>query len=192
MKRLFAWILICTMLCGCSPALSPYQEDGSPWCADWTAVGTVLGVSQPGYGMTLYEYNDIQGADGIYYAAWVSGEPVNITNDEGRNAELFPMQIYLLVQECGNDEEARQSAAQWRAVGESRYVMEPAPASGDFTCYMLTPRDRSPFQRGLWMLGVHGGTAISVELMCTADSTEDIRAVAADFLSCLHYRKQED
>lgn len=191
MKRILPLFLVVLLLCGCAPKLADHTDTGDRWNPDWTIIGTEVGVADPGSGLTLYEYNDVQGLDGIYYAAFTYGKPRSITNDSGKEAELFPAQLYLLTQECLELADAEQAIAQWKAVGETGYTLIPAEPTGDFQVYLLEPKGESPFVSGILALGIHNQVAVSVELMCADKIFDNERDALEGFLAGLRFRAQE-
>lgn len=190
MKRWICLLLgLSLLLSGCSAKLADHTQDGAPWQESWTAIGTEVGIADTD--LTLYEYNDVQGLDGIYYALWVKGEGKEVKNADGKDAELFPAQMYLLTQECLDEKEAAHSVGQWKAVGETSYSLTEAEPLGEFQVYFLEVGPDSPFVGGLLALGTHDGIAISAEYMYTSDFSGDSRADLEAFLAALRFRAQE-
>lgn len=192
MKRVVSFVLmVCLLLCGCGRNLPMKTENGEPWQESWLNIGEKVGVSELKNGFLNFEYNEVQAFDGIYYATFIKGEERVIKNAEGKDAKLYPAEIYLLVQDCDSPEDAAASVAQWLAVGEQSYEMEQEEDIREYACYRLSPKTDSPYKEGYLLLGIHNAVAVSVELMVTEDVFEKNRGAAADFLDSLQFRAQE-
>ena len=56
MKKAFLLVMICGMLAGltgCKVQMPAKAVDGASWNEDWVTFGGVLGVEEPGHGLTL-------------------------------------------------------------------------------------------------------------------------------------------
>lgn len=180
------------LLSGCQSRLALADENGVPWGADWNEMGRFVGVEDPGNGLVQYEYNDVQAFSGIYYSAWSCGEAETITNAEGEEAELFPAQLYFLVQESDSEEQKAHALAQRKAIGENGYELTQLKKTGEYTFYTMAPKNDSPFTGGILALGEHGRFALSVELMWAEDVYDNPEQVVDDFIAAIHYRTKEE
>ena len=97
------WLLLVTLallLTGCA------QQSRHPeWDEEWTRFGDLMAVEAP-EGFAPGEYNDVLSLNGIWYATWISGEARSVQTAEGEEATAYDAQLYLLIRECGSEDEA--------------------------------------------------------------------------------------
>lgn len=191
MKRMILLLAAVLLLCGCGRKLPERDETGAPWGDELVNIGLKMGVSDPGFGLTFGEYNDVQAFSGIYYATWNWGEAETIVNAEGEEAVLYPCTVYLLIQDCDTEADAARTLAKWRMAGEGSYEMTETGQAGEMTLSALTTGEDNPYSGGMLAAGSHGKIAVSVELMYTEDFDKDPETVLRAFLDALRFRAEE-
>ena len=182
-------ILLCAavLLSGCArePA---YPAD---WLPEWTVICPLL-AAEPVEGYELLETNDALAAEGIYYAAWSSGEARAHTNEDGEEAKVYDAQIYLIVKQCRSAEKAEEETHKWQGLERENYTLGPErtmePSGQKFTAVpLLQGKQTNPYSFGMAAFAVRGDWAICVELVCVRGHEEDPGAVMEAFLKGLHY-----
>ena len=179
------------VLSGCSQY--PEQAaDGTPWDHNWTMLGSVLGVEEPGNGFSLLDNYSVLTGEDIYYATWTAGEPTGYTNEDGEDVELYDAQLYLLAVGCADDTHAQQNQAEWIARQQETYtVTETWSETRNGQEYTLLAyecgSETNPYSRGVSAFTVYGTYAISAELDCQKDFTGQEREILLHFLDGCHY-----
>ena len=181
------------------PAFSRYPSeaiDGTKWDKGWEMLGTVLGVEAPGNGLTLLNNDTALAGDDTYYASWVSGEPTDYTNAEGKAVDLYPAQVYLLLYGCADEAAAKEAYADWMAREEETYsVRERRNEIHNGANYELlvydVASDANPYSRGVSAFALHGKYVVIAELTCTDAFEGDEEAMLSDFLDKCHYGRVE-
>lgn len=84
-------------------------------------VGNNISAPRDWEQMALNEYNEALAANGFYYATWTSGTPSAITNSEGEEALLYPVQLYLITYEGTDPDDAGSKASGWLAQARKNY-----------------------------------------------------------------------
>lgn len=178
-------------LSGCSQ-YPDKTADGAPWDHSWTILGSVLGVEEPGNGFSLLDNYSVLTGEDIYYAAWVTGEPAPYTNEDGEEVEVYDAQIYLLAAGCADTAYAQQNEEEWMARQQETYTMTKTwTETRNGQEYTLLAYECSsetnPYERGVSAFTVYGTYAVSAELVCQADFTEQEREILLQFLDGCHY-----
>ncbi len=203
MKNLKRYILPLAILAVLAAALAlflsrlgsehPSQAaDGTPWDESWTMIGSVLGVEDPGNGFTLLDNNTVLASNDLYYASWTCGEAAPYTNDEGDEVDLYPAQLYLLLQGCADAENARKAAEAWSDRERETYTVREERTQTingqDYTLLLYDcASETNPYSRGVSAFTVYGASAVSVELTCQDGFTGDELVILTDFLGGFHY-----
>ena len=177
------------------PAFSRYPSeavDGTKWDKSWEMLGTVLGVEEPGNGFQLLNNDTALAGDDTYYASWVAGEATDFTNAEGKDVDLYPAQIYLLLYGCADEAAAKEAYADWMAREEKTYaVRERRSATHNGQAYELLLYDvisnANPYSRGTSAFSRYGKYVVIAELTCTEAFEGDEQALLAEFLDGCHY-----
>lgn len=178
-------------LSGCSQ-YPDKTADGAPWDHSWTILGSVLGVEEPGNGFSLLDNYSVLTGEDIYYAAWVAGEPAPYTNEDGEEVEVYDAQIYLLAAGCADEAYAQQNEEEWMARQQETYaVTKTWTETRNGQEYTLLAyecgSETNPYERGVSAFTVYGTYAVSAELVCQADFTEQEREILLQFLDGCHY-----
>ena len=194
MKRLIAITVLCVLLAGCAPSGPTNEELG--WDEDWARVGTLLGV-EPMDGFSLSENKDVMGIYGLYYATWTAGEARDYTNADGDEAQVYDVQIYVLLQRSGSVDEAQTAVEDWMARERETYeageTLTETYAGQKFDLIpLLQVGEDNPYTHGAAAFGVRGDWAISVELLCQDSFEDDVQACLTKFLSGFHYSDEQE
>ena len=127
MKKRIALLIAAALslsLAGCGAVPPPEKAaDGLDWDESWTTVGGIVGVDAPD-GMDDRENNEALAANGMYYATWSIGEGRPYTNEDGKEAQVYDAQIYLLLGGYKSAEEAENTLAQWKDMAGLQYVVD--------------------------------------------------------------------
>ena len=196
MKRTISLALLAILLLtGCAAQTGPTNEELG-WDDDWVRVGALLGV-EPLDGFALSENIDAMGIYGLYYATWTEGEARNYTNADGEESRLFDAQIYVLLQQNKNADEARASLKDWisreREVYEAGEPLTETYAGQEFDLFpLLRSGEDNPYTHGAAAFAVRDGWAISVELLCQDSFEGDAQTCLTEFLSGFHYNDQQE
>ena len=166
--------------------------DGSPWDRDWTMLGAVLGVEEPGNGLALLDNNTVLAADDTYLATWASGEAIPYVNADGDDTEIYEAQIYLLLMGCKDAASARANVDDWTARTNEIYtVTDTRTEIYNGQSYTLLTyacgSDTNPYSRGVSAFTVFENYAVSVELNCLEGYAGDDAAILTAFLTGCHY-----
>lgn len=178
-------------LSGCSQ-YPDKAADGTPWNPEWTMLGSVLGVEEPGNGFSLLDNYSVLTGEDIYYAAWVAGEPGPYTNEDGEEVEVYDAQIYLLAAGCADETYAQQNQEDWIARQQETYtITETWTETRNGQEYTLLAyecgSETNPYERGVSAFTVYGTYAVSAELACQADFSGEEREILLQFLDGCHY-----
>ena len=155
--------------------------DGAAWDESWEMLGPVLGVEEPGNGLTLLDNSAILTADDIFYATWTAGEAI-----------VYDAQLYMLAVGCADEENAAKAVQEWTDwETDANAVRQTGSAVCNGQAYDLLyydcVSDTNPYQRGVTAFTVYGNYAVSAELTCREGYQGDEAAILADVLSRCHY-----
>ncbi len=171
---------------------SPTSDSlGTPWDTSWTQVGFTLGV-EPFSDFTILENKDILAGDGLYYATFITGEPSSYTNSDGKEADLYDAELYLLTGENKTAEKAQSDLDTWLEHARTSYhltgenTQEINGQTWQLLFYTCDP-ENSPYDHGVSAFGVHAATAICAELTCTESYPQELLPILTDFLNGCHY-----
>ena len=183
---------LCLGLTGCTSDRPPETAaDGSSWDGGWVTVGGVIGVDAP-EGMAPRENNEALAANGMYYATWSIGVGEPYTNEDGEEAELYDVQVYLLLSGCQSAKDAEHTLDQWKEMAKLQYSIESTAGEShngvDFTVITYNfESGANPYARGASAFGVYRNYAVSVELTCRQDFDGGAAELLGRFLDNCHY-----
>ena len=191
-KILCCGLVLCLLLAGCAGSAPDQAADGASWDESWTTLGGVLGVEEPGNDLTLRDNNEALSVTGMYLASWTIGEGTPYVNEDGEEVLLYPARLDVLVYGRKDSDAARQAVEDWTARQAETYDVS---GTGEQTCggqdYAVSrytcKSETNPYARGISAFGVYKDCAISVELNCVDEFTEDEAAILTDFLNACHY-----
>lgn len=193
MKRFIVCLLtLCLLLSGCAKSAPEKAADGTVWGENWTTLGGVLGVEEPGHDLELRDNNEALSVTDMYLASWTIGEGSPYTNEDGDEVTLYPARLDVLVYGRKDAAAAQQVLDEWTARQAEIYDVA---ASEDQTCggqdYTVSAytckSETNPYSRGVSAFGVYKDYAISAELNCLDSFTEDEATILTDFLDGFHY-----
>jgi len=193
MKRFTVCLLaLCLTLSGCSKPAPAKAADGADWDENWTSLGGVLGVEEPGNDLVLRDNNEALSVTDMYLASWTIGEGSPYTNEDGDEVVLYPARLDVLVYGRKDESAARQAVEDWTArQGDTYHITaaENQTRNGqDYTVSAYTCKsDTNPYSRGVSAFGVYGSYAVSAELNCQDSFTGDEAVILQDFLDGCHY-----
>lgn len=193
MKRFTVCLLaLCLLLSGCAKSAPEKAADGTTWSENWTTLGGVLGVGEPGHDLELRDNKDALSVTDMYLASWTIGEGAPYVNEDGDEVVLYPARLDVLVYGCKDAAAAQQSVEDWTARQAETYnvtASQKQTCSGqDYTVSAYTCKsETNPYSRGVSAFGVYQDYAVSAELNCLDSFTEDEAAILTDFLDGCHY-----
>lgn len=187
-------LLLMAGLLGMS-ACSRYPDqavDGTPWDANWTMLGSVVGAEAPENGFSLWENYSVLTGEDIYYATWVAGEHDNYTNEEGDEVEVYDAQLYFLAMGFADEGHATESLEEWMDRQQGTYtVTETWSEIRNGQEYTLLTyvcgSETNPYERGISAFTTYGSYAVNVELTCQDTYTGQERDILLQFLDGCHY-----
>lgn len=192
MKTIKLLLPVCMMLLLAGCASTPKNAaDGQKWQEDWTRIGTRVGVDVPGK-LTLLDSKDTLAADGLYYAAWVSGDSVPYKNSDGKTIDLYDAQLYFLTDEAESKEKAKKRYDVWLAAAKENYTVDTEDTvtlngqTYTLITYSCTSKD-NPYDHGVSAFGVCGTTTVCAEFTCLENYTGDLEALLTKFLNGCHF-----
>ena len=195
MKKAFLLIMICCILAGltgCKAQTPTMAVDGTPWSEDWLTLERILGIEEPGHGLTL---RDDKVARNMRYAAWSIGEAQPYVNASGEETNLYDAQLVLLMLASSSEEEAQISVDEWVDLAAENYTITDTAQQTcngqEFTVLTYTfSSETSPFARGVSAFTTYDTWAISVEFACQDFFEENAWEIMEDFLNHFHYAAQ--
>ena len=193
MKRFTVCLLtLCLLLSGCAKSVPERAADGTAWSENWTTLGGVLGVEEPGHDLELRDNNEALSVTDMYLASWTIGEGAPYVNEDGDEVTLYPARLDVLVYGRRDADAARQALEDWTARQAETYDVTASQkqtcGGQDYTVSAYTCKsENNPYSRGISAFGVYNDYAISAELNCLDSFTEDEAAILTDFLNICHY-----
>ncbi|MDE7244443.1 MAG: hypothetical protein K2O18_10810 [Oscillospiraceae bacterium] len=192
MRKTTRLFIICVMLAcltGCGVKRPTTAVDGAAWSEDWITLAGVMGVEEPGHGLTL---RDDKAAKNMSYIAWSIGEAQPYVNEDGVEKNLYDAQLVLLLAVDDSEEEARLDVDEWLSLAEENYTIKESSQQvfngQEFTVVTYDfPEDSSTFARGVSAFAAFGDCAVSVELACQEGFDQDPQTILADVLEHCHY-----
>lgn len=183
---------LCLLLSGCAKSAPEKAADGTAWGENWTTLGGVLGVEEPGHDLELRDNKDALSVTDMYLASWTIGEGSPYTNEDGDEVTLYPARLDVLVYGRKDADAAQQALDDWTARQAETYDVtgsEEQTCNGqDYTVSAYTCKsETNPYSRGVSAFGVYKDYAVSAELNCLDSFTEDEAAILTDFLNVCHY-----
>ncbi|MBP3914253.1 MAG: hypothetical protein J6D14_07595 [Lachnospiraceae bacterium] len=181
-------------MCGCSagPMSSLGDADTSlttiPKADDsgMVAIGKLIKAPAETDGFKLTEYNEALSASGLIYAAWTTGEPSAYTNSDEEEVQLYPAQIYMIVYEGTDADDAASKAAGWLAAAEKQYnVTQKDESNGRTVLSYSVQNETSPYSEGTSAFFTDGTAACCVEVQRTSEWEGNPGEILAHFLDQL-------
>lgn len=155
-------------------------------------LGSSFTVDNTSESRILLNHIDTLARDGLYYAAWGIGEKEDCKDTNGKTISLHDAQIYFLLGEYPNVEQAEENMQVWLDTGRTNYevVKEDTILFCGEECTRLIYRFADPeslYANGVSIFGVLENSAVCIELTCRETFTGDQIATMEDFLgACTH------
>ncbi len=192
LKRIFCLVLIIICLsAGCAePSIEPdtVSEDES----GNLNIGTVLTVTGTDERLKLLENKTALAAEGLYYATWGIGDSEPYENSDGETVDLYEAQLYLLLEESEDQNDAQENTDTWLSAAGTNYDVsseEEFSANGQsYTLLTYTCKGSdTPYSNGISAFAVSGSSAVCVELTCVESFQGDLSSILTNFLNCCSY-----
>ena len=166
--------------------------DGAAWDKSWEMMAKAVGIEPPGHGLTRLANNSVLAGEDTYYAAWTVGEPVQYTNVDGDEVDLYPAQLYLLLYGCADETAAEEACADFLARDKETYTVQDERTethnAQDYTVLDYTGGSAdNPYDRGSSAFAVRGNYVLVAELLAQDSFDGDLPQILADFLDGVHY-----
>lgn len=175
-------------------ASSPFEGDKEDTWANFgrLAMGSHLTIQNTDNRLTLLHDKDLLSAEGLYYADWAMGDCEAYENSDGDTIDLYDAQLYCILGEYKNSQEARKNMDLWLDAEKGNYeVLSEEEISCNGQSYHLITyacvNENNPYDRGVSAFGVYGDCAMCMELTCRKNFQEDLRAILIHFLDNCTY-----
>ena len=190
-KYIVCILCIAVSLTGCSSLLS-LSDDNIVTDSEYVTVGSHLTVHNTDTRLTLLDNRDALSADGLYYAAWTSGNSEPYENSDDDIVDLYDAHLYLLIGEFKNSDAAQKNMETWLSAGQTNYnITDESTVTCNGQSYTLITysfqNEENPYSHGVSAFGVYNNLAICVELTCREDYQEDLHEMLTDFLDNCTY-----
>ncbi len=157
-------------------------------------VGRHLEVNNTNENLILYDYKEALASDGLYYASWRIGDATPYENSDGDTVDLYDAQLYLLLGEFTNNENAQDNKNTWLEKAKSTYkiLSEEETICNEQTYLIITytfSGKTNPYARGVSAFSIYKNSALCLELTCQADFTGDLKAIITEFLENCTYNE---
>ena len=194
MKQKLSAVLAALLMAAALTACASYprtDSQGQAWNKEWTILGQVLGVEEPGHGLTLLEKPRTLKGMNTFYASWAIGSPVPYTGADGEETDLYDARLHLLILGCRDEAEARETLAEWTGLltADETCSREIGPVTYTFLDYRIRS-ETNPHARGTSAFTVWDSYAVSAELTALDGFEGDTRTILEDFLSGCHYSSE--
>lgn len=167
------------------------QED--TWSdSGYLKVGHHLTIRNTDDRLSLLDSKDVLSANGLYYAAWTMGGSEPYVNSEGTAVDLYDAQLYLVLSEHKDGEEARNDVEKWLDAARGNYeVLTEEEITCNGQSYNLLTynciSESNPYARGMSAFGVYDSTAVCMELTCREGFEEEPGNILIPFLENCSY-----
>lgn len=190
----YKWIpvlLLLALLSGCAKVPTVTAE-GEHWEESWTLVGTILGVEPPEAPWKELDNKAALAGNGLFYAAWTSGTPESYVNEDEETVDLYPAQIYLLLQEREDPAAIQEDVDAWHSLMEQQNViLETSETTVGQQEYTVVTFDYdgadNPYAHGAAAFAAGPGGALCVEVSCQESYEGDATEILLDFLEGCHF-----
>lgn len=169
------------------------EEQEDTWSdSGFLKVGSDLTIQNADSRLSLLDSKDVLSANGLYYAAWTMGGSEPYENSEGITVDLYDAQLYLVLGEYKDNEEACKNMVKWLDAAKGNYeVLAEEEISCNEQPYSLLTynciSESNPYERGISAFGVYDSTAVCIELTCREGFEEDLRTILISFLDNCTY-----
>lgn len=179
------------MLAGCAePSIE--QDTVSTDESGNLEIGTTLTVTKTDEQLKLLDNKTALEADGLYYATWGIGNSEPYENSDGETVDLYEAQLYLLLEESKDHNDAQENMDTWLSTARTNYNVssEEEFSSNGQTYTLLTYTCKgsdTPYSHGISAFAVSESSAVCIELTCIESFQGNLRNILTDFLNCCYY-----
>ena len=121
------------------------------------------------------------------YTTWTLGDSEPYENSEGETVDLYDAQLYLLLSESKNNDDARTDMSKWLDAAKNNYDVL---AEEDIICNGLSYHiisyhcngETNPYDRGISAFGSWENAALCAELTCLKEFDNDLKDILIHFL----------
>lgn len=197
--RIIPFLLICLLCTGCGQKKLPTSTyDGQAWSADWTTLGSMIGVSVP-EGFTQIRDEGILFNGQSHYYVWTKGQEYSYTpttdteaETEASEVKTYDVQIHLLAAERKNASLAADDIAHYQEIAEEHYSFTDSfDAEYNGQTYSIityaVPDNGGPATTAASANALRGEWSIHVDVL--ALEGEDPLAALENFLSGCYFAK---
>lgn len=179
-------------LSGCVPDIQDHTPEAVPVYESTVTIGHDVTVNSIDPQLLLLDNKDALSANGLYYATWVSGSSVPYENSDGETVDLYDAQLYFLLSESKNADNAKDNVDSWISAAKANYDVydDQEITCGSQTYTLLTYNctgDDTPYDRGVSAFTVSGANAACIELTCVSDYDGDLTDMLTGFLENCDY-----
>jgi hypothetical protein len=192
---------LCYLLCfvfllnltACSFAKNTSSQDTNS-----VTVGTTLKIKNTNDSLILLDNKDTLAANGLYYATWTIGNSIPYENSDGETVDLYDAQLYLVLGEAKNSDEAQTTLGSWLSAAKDNYeISKEEESSFNGQSYtILTYNCKSsdnPYAHGISAFATNQSSAVCIELTCQENFTDNLQTILEQFLKdCSFSTNQED
>lgn len=183
---------VVSLLSGCGDKYPAKAADGQQWNKEWTILGSTLGIEEADNGFTLSENPVVLSGSDTHYATWTYGEASSYTNAEGKETDLYPSEIYVLVSGAADATTAESTVAEWiekeKEVYDEEDFSEIECNGQPYTLMTYTiSNPENPYCKGVSAFGTYGSYCITAEICCTEAFEGDEKEILLSFLNNCHY-----
>lgn len=155
-------------------------------------LGSSFAVDNTDESRILLNHIDTLAKDGLYYAAWGIGQKEDCKDNNGKTISLHDAQIYFLLGEYKDKEQADENMLSWLDSGRTNYevIKEDTILFCGQECTRLIYRFAEPdslYSNGVSIFGVLNNSAVCIELTCRETFTDDPVITMDEFLKACTY-----
>ena len=194
--KLLLCMILMFSLTACSGKYPEQTSEGIAWDKEWEILGTIMGIEPLDYGLELLENPVVLTTDDTFYATYVSGEPEKYINDDQKEVDLYPLQLYILAYGCADEALANEAKLDWmdqerttfRNVEEETIKIK----NIDYTILHYDCKsETNPYARGISAYATYENYTMVIELMSVNEFEDDESAMIQNVLHHIHYAKKE-
>lgn len=189
-RYLFCIFSLIFLLTGCS--LSVFQSPKTTDDPSDLFVGNLLEIKNTNSRLILLDHKETLAADGLYYLSW-GMNPNESEESSGEDLASYDVQLYLLLGEAANNEEAKLNMDTWITAAQTNYeIIEEKEISCNECSYSVIRYNRNSaengYTKGISAFGTLEQIAICVELISTENFQEDLESILIEFLNNCFYQ----
>lgn len=189
-RYLFYFIFVISILTGCSASVS--KSENSTEDPSDIFVGNLLEIKNTNSRFVLLDHKETLSADGLYYLSWgIEYEEAAESSSEDNTS--YDAQLYLLLGEAANSEEAQHNMDTWITAAQKNYeIITEKEISCNEHSYSVIHYNRSSadnnYTKGISAFGTFEQIAVCVELIGTENFQEELEDILTEFLNNCFYQ----